>query len=715
MEFLLRDFEKQELYKESIQLSFFFHGRGTMLQKNRLGMYRSLLHQLLLKEPIARAEFYYAYQERSGSQGDPGKDWNWHANELRALFMSAVELVARIQPVNIFVDALDEAKDDVGDVNTIQQVLSDFHALNDLLCGKKLRSTICFSCRHYPVVADKQGRDICVENENSEDISIFVCDELRRRLKTSEAEKQRLTELENTIINGARGVFQWAAIVVGLAIRYRNDGLPSEEIRQMLAKVPRELGDVYRHILSEVIDQEYRQKSLRLMRWVCLAEWPLTIAEIWYAMNIPGTDTVRLEFSLDELGSPKHDEMTKRIRSLSGGLVELIEHEEGQILQFIHQSVNDFLLRDGLRFLDNASPGDPIGQGHHHLSLICANYMRIAEVDSSDESAVGSVKTQLPFIDYVSRFWFSHARKAEAQGVPQDYLLCYIQYCPNLIERWVKFSRMLTPQYHDDRRPENCSTLLHVASRANCLSVVEGLLLAHPDIEQMDGAGNRALHHASHGGHARVVEALLDAGALIDAENEIKETPLELAAANGHEEVVKLLLHQGADVNVHTGGTATALYGAAENGSRAIVQLLLVNGANVNALGGPYGNALQAAAYFGTEAVVQLLLVNGADVNARGGHYGNALQAAAFAGKQAVVQLLLDNGADVNARGGCYGNALQAAASAVNKQSCSCSLTMGLKSMLEVDIMAMLFKLLQVTVTKQSCSCSLTMGLTSML
>jgi polynucleotide 5'-kinase involved in rRNA processing len=39
MEFLLRDFEQQALYQESIQLSFFLHGRGTVLQKSRLGIY----------------------------------------------------------------------------------------------------------------------------------------------------------------------------------------------------------------------------------------------------------------------------------------------------------------------------------------------------------------------------------------------------------------------------------------------------------------------------------------------------------------------------------------------------------------------------------------------------------------------------------------------------------------------------------------------------
>jgi len=251
MEFLLRDFEKQARYQESIQLSFFLHGRGTILQKSRFGMYRSILHQLLLRAPTAQAEFRYAFQERSRSQGDPGKDWNWHTNELRAFFMAAIELVAKTQAVNIFVDALDEAEDDTTDLDASHQILSDFHALNDLLHRKELRSTICFSCRHFPIVADNQGRDICVEEENHADTSIYVCDELHRKLSMSEAEKPSLAELQDTILGRAEGVFQWAALVVALAVRYYNHGKSLGEIRQVLAKVPEKLGNVYKHILTK--------------------------------------------------------------------------------------------------------------------------------------------------------------------------------------------------------------------------------------------------------------------------------------------------------------------------------------------------------------------------------------------------------------------------------------------------------------------------------
>jgi hypothetical protein len=248
------------------------------------------------------------------------------------------------------------------------------------------------------------------------------------------------------------------------------------------------------------------------MSLVCLAERPLNVTEISFAMSLPKTELLGLELSLAEPELRSNDMMVKRIGSLSGGLVESKEHQNDQIVQFIHQSINDFLLRNGLQFFDKTS-GDPIGQGHHQFSLICANYMRIAKIGSSNKHNTESVKTKFRFIDYVVRSWFLHAEKAEKRGVPQDYLLRYIQYYPSILERWVRFYRILDPYSQSGRRPADSSTLLHISSGTGLLSVVKGLLLTHPDLEQTDGNGNRPLHHASRWGHTQVVKTLLDTGA----------------------------------------------------------------------------------------------------------------------------------------------------------------------------------------------------------
>jgi len=110
-----------------------------------------------------------------------------------------------------------------------------------------------------------------------------------------------------------------------------------------------------------------------------------------------------------------------------------------------------------------------------------------------------------------------------------------------MLEHWVKFYTVLDRYNSFGRRPAQASTMLHIASSANLLSVVQGLLSKDPHLEQIDDFGNRALHHASRWGHANVVKALLDAGAMAEAQNNSKCTALERAAANGHEEVVQLL------------------------------------------------------------------------------------------------------------------------------------------------------------------------------
>ncbi|KAM0168551.1 hypothetical protein ACHAPF_010891 [Botrytis cinerea] len=659
MEFLLRDFEKQARSEKSIQLSFFLHGRGNTLQKSRLGMFRSLLHQLLLRAPATGAAFQRSFEEKIDSQGEPGKDWDWHISEIYEFFKSAVEDAATTHSVNIFVDALDEADDGTDDRDTSHHIVNDFHEINDMLCHKKLRSTICFSCRHFPVITKSQRWEIWVEKENYKDISTYILNELNKRLSPTEAESQYLVEWQDTIIKGAQGVFQWAALVVRMVVQHYDNGMSPREIRQMLARVPKQLGDVYKHILEQVIEKEDYQQTLRLMRWVCLAERPLTMVEICFAMNLPDTDTFDVEF--EELELPTHDTMKRRVVSLSGGLVEFKQHEEQEIVQFIHQSVNDFLFQDGLGFLDSMILGNPIGQGHNYLSVICANYIGMIKPDYSKEPNEGAIQSQFPFVDYAVISWYLHAEKAEAQGVLQDHLLRFIQHRPFALKNWIWLYEIIDRYNSSGRRPGNNCTLLHTTSGANLLSVVNGLLKVGYELESMDDDGNRALHYASRWGHLQIVKTLLDAGALIDEENKSKCTVLERAAANGHREVVKMLLAKGANVNKQTGNSGNALYAAALKGSRAVVQILLDYKADIDAQGGEYGNALQAAAYGGHQSILQLLLDCKADINAQGGIYGNALQAAAYGGHQSIVQLLLDCKADVNAQGGEYGNALQAA------------------------------------------------------
>ena len=57
-------------------LSFFFHGRGDELQRTPLGLFRSLLHQVLKEAPDVLHDLVARFEAKRKENGKPGKDWH---------------------------------------------------------------------------------------------------------------------------------------------------------------------------------------------------------------------------------------------------------------------------------------------------------------------------------------------------------------------------------------------------------------------------------------------------------------------------------------------------------------------------------------------------------------------------------------------------------------------------------------------------------------
>lgn len=664
--YIYRIFQEKTSDQADLSLEFFFHGRGAALQKTSVGMFRSLLHQLYTRDSSIRDPIRKAFHDKDVF-GEVGTGWEWQLRELQDLFFNAVLAAAKSRKVIIFIDALDEAGPDA------KSLVDYFHEMNDQLNETNSTAAICISCRHYPVTAVIPGLDVLVEENNHDDISLFVQARLRAnvRVEQNELDSKAWMRIEKQIVEDASGVFQWARLVVTMVLEQYEEGESWDEIQLMLEKVPRELGDVYEHILNNIIKPERRKKTLHLMQWVFLAERPLTLEELRHAMAF---DDVHISSSVHSYQDTQryiemYRGMQKLVNSLSGGLAEVKNHNHEHIVQFIHQSVNDFLLSTGLEFLvsktTDVPPGQSakeliqlptnviVGQGQDRLSRSCVNYLRLAEMNwKKIVPDIGPKQFSLPFLDYAAKFWIVHAKKAEQNGVSQEFLVEHFASTGQLLEKWMKICPIIYK--HTSEIPLDGTTFLHIASGSNLRSAVRLLLQGDVFIEAEDGLGDRALHYAARGGYKEVVEMLLKANAAPEAKNKIGITPIERAAANGHHDIVKLLLKYGSNIR-------NALQGAAHAGSTRLVKFLLSSGADINASGGEYGNALQAAAANGHENVVQLLIDEGAEINMQGGEYGSALQAAADNGYEGIFQLLLDNGADVHLQGGSHGNALQAA------------------------------------------------------
>ena len=635
-----------------IQLGFFFHRRGVQLQKSTIGMLRTISHNLVSQSNSARFVFRKFYNEKK-SFGQYGKNWDWYEAELRRVLKTALIEAAKSQDISIIIDALDEAEDEA------RFIAAYIYEVYEVLQKSASQTRICFSCRNYPIVSLNVGLELYMEDENKNDILAYVNKELAKHIhghrRPSREDDLKLLQCE--ISSRASGVFLWIYLIIPIVAKDYNDGKSIDQVLSTLQSAPHDLRSIYEHILKDLIADEDRKDTLHLMQWICLANRPLSVKEIRYALALDDLAIHESQNSARDSQDFVEDDATMelRITSLSGGLVEVRHHQQQKTVQFMHQSVSDTLFTGGFEWLGLDSRIDVVGQGHHQLARSCVNYLKLGEVQN-----VGLSYGQFPpLLEYAITYWFVHAEKAECSGIDQTGLIGRFEWPQaGYLDRWIAISQHIMWS----TCPMLKSTLLHISASSNLRGITQKLLQSTSLLETKDEIGDTPLHCAARFGHYEVVRMLLHEGADAQVKNINGRTALACAAECGHTRAMELLLEVDADENTREDNLREALYYAAGEGSYSGAKVLLDNGANANNQFGIYNNALQAAALNGNEQTVRLLLDCGANVNAQGGELGNALQAAIRNGSEPIVTLLLKSGANVNAQGGDFGNALQAAA-----------------------------------------------------
>jgi ankyrin repeat protein len=651
LKYAIRECKQQESPKKPVVASFFFHGRGADMQKTPLGLFRSLLHQILDQIPELLPEFSSLFKKKCETEGKPGEKWKWHEGELRIILKDYIWRAPEAYLIRIYVDALDECGEAVA-----RELVEYFQRLTS-----KATLNVCFSCRHYPIVALEHGLTVCVEDGNHDDIVTYV----RGKFESGFSEESEARELETTIVNKAKGVFQWVVLVVPSVLDLHWDGKSIKAIRHEIQKIPAALDSLYQDILERIKD---RTQSLQLMQWICFAKRPLLLEELRFAMAIDADtpySSLR-ECQESEAYADTNNKMERRVKSLSGGLAEVKEQKNQKIAQFIHQSVNDYLIQSGLQKLDGSSENSVIGRAQFRLSRSCIKYITMREVLSYSSENGRDFERRFPFLRYAATHWISHAEVVEAERISQVDLLGLFQWPSNRIPlSWTQLYQKMDRR--SDRRLNINTTLLHVASRYGLLSVITAVVNSEDnvDVDSKDEKGRTPLLWAAANGHETVVKLLLDKeGVDPDSKDKIRRTPLWWAAANGHETVVKLLLdREGVDPDSKdTPYGQTPLWQATASGHEAVVKLLLnKDGVDPDSKDDFYGRTpLWRAAANGHDAVVKLLLdEEGVDPDSKDAIWGRTpLWQATTSGHKAVVKLLLaKEGVDPDFKDTTYGRA----------------------------------------------------------
>lgn len=198
-----------------VALSFFFHGRGTEIQRTPLGLFRSLQHEFLQRFPRPLANVVGTFKSRYQNMGEPGEKWHWHPQELQDFIEMSLPEILRECAIRIFVDALDECGEQAA-----VQLVNYFQRLRSKCSSAQYGLSICFSCRHYPIVSLKHGFEICVEHENHEDIKRYIRDELQDAIQRD----MELEVLQDEILYRSSYIFQWVSLVLARALSQHEAG-----------------------------------------------------------------------------------------------------------------------------------------------------------------------------------------------------------------------------------------------------------------------------------------------------------------------------------------------------------------------------------------------------------------------------------------------------------------------------------------------------------
>lgn len=553
-------------------ISFFFNARGTELEKSTKGMYRSLLYQIFNKLEDLRSCLqdlnYAAYHEDGSVVVD------WDIPKLGNLLWQLIRRLGHRQLI-CFIDALDECEED-----EVRDMIVYIGSICAEASENDIRIQICFSTRHYPNITPPTGA-LCLNLDNEkghkEDISEYIKATLHA---PKEVDKHLLEYLVDQIRFKAAGVFMWVVLVVKILSKKLQRGATADEAKRQLESLPPGLSDLFRDVLNRDVGVD--DDLVRLcIGCILYAERPLNCRELYYALQFkkdPGNKMNLAEWDRDIISE---DRMRLFVLDKSKGLADTTDLTT---VQFIHESVSDFLLKDnGIRSLWPEAAENFETWIHEFLKDCCSYYansdfstplpLHPGKYTSTTVNNLLVERTYFPFLEYAATHLFFHANSASVTARRATF------WDNQDLERWRSLHNIFTKRRRClDSKP---MSLLNIFCENGYEALVEDYLRIDPTSRGVTFTKNEEHRHpviaAMSNGQLRLAERLLDVlGAHINQEDTDGTTLLSIAVEQGQEDLTGWLLEKfHANVDTQDTSGQSPLFYAVRDKRHGIVRRLL--------------------------------------------------------------------------------------------------------------------------------------------
>lgn len=330
----LRTLEKWASPAEFYTASYYFWNQGSGMQKSQLGLFQSLLYQILRRVPNL---IPHVCPDRSIHEV-------WEIAELKKTFQLIDDQKALDTKFCFFIDGLDEYDGEEEEVVEMITFLSSSRNIK-----------ICASSRFRSIFEENFGdlsRRLIIHNFTKGDMRKYVRQQLYgnskfRDLKASDPARK---EIETLISTRAQGVWLWVFLVSRDLVHAinRNEGLT--KLQKIVHQFPSDLEEYFRRIIQGV-KPEYREEMARIFLMTIDQVQPLPL----FAFSLLDKENADTDYAVkarirpiaDEILSVKHHIWKSRIHNRCGDLLVVGDEPHptsiGPAVDFLHRTVRDFL------------------------------------------------------------------------------------------------------------------------------------------------------------------------------------------------------------------------------------------------------------------------------------------------------------------------------------------------------------------------------------